>query len=190
MPIARHPSPEDVDCLLRNAELRDQIEPYLDESIREIDFSSMPTAIENRFLESMLAWEQAPMAPIARWFSPPLSLPPASLLEDHELREQLWETIEQLFSKRVVLDYADHLSDRELYCLIRRDILPAAIKQVDLPDNYFHWDCSACNSEDVSIWLAYYASEAEREQWAMETGEDLPPRAVPPYPRALPTAPV
>ncbi len=139
---------------------------------------------------AMLAWEQAPMAPIARWFSPPLSLPPASLLEDHELREQLWETIEQLFSKRVVLDYADHLSDRELYCLIRRDILPAAIKQVDLPDNYFHWDCSACNSEDVSIWLAYYASEAEREQWAMETGEDLPPRAVPPYPRALPTAPV
>jgi len=72
MPIARHPSPEDVDCLLRNAELRDQIEPYLDESIHEIDFSSMPTAVENRFLESMLAWEQAPMSPISRWFSPPL----------------------------------------------------------------------------------------------------------------------
>ena len=90
----------------------------------------------------------------------------------------------------MVLDYADHLSDRELYCLIRRDILPAAIKQVDLPDNYFHWDCSACESEDATIWLTYYASEAERQQWAMETEGDVPPRAVPPYPRALPAAPV
>ena len=190
MPIARHPSPEDVDCLLRNAELRDLIEPYLDESIHEIDFASMPTAVENRFLESMLAWEQAPMSPIGRWFSPPLALPPASLLSDNALRERLWETIEQLFSKRVVLDYADHLSDRELYSLIRRDILPAAIKQVDLPDNYFHWDCSACDVEDATVWLTYYASEFDREQWAFETGCELPPRAVPPYPRALPAAPV
>ena len=92
MPIARHPSPEDVECLLRNAELRDQIEPYLDESIHEIDFAAMPTAIENRFLESMLAWEQAPLIPIARWFDPPLLLQPAGLLDDETLRERLWET--------------------------------------------------------------------------------------------------
>jgi hypothetical protein len=189
MPIARHPSPEDVECLLRNAELRDQIEPYLDESIFEIDFAAMPTAIENRFLESMLAWEQAPLIPIARWFDPPLLLQPAGLLDDETLRERLWETIEHLFSKRVVLDFADHLSDRELYRLIRRDILPTAIKQVDLPDNYFHWDCSASEGDDPTIWLTYYASEQEREQWALETGGELPPRGVPPYPRALPAAP-
>lgn len=175
---------------MRNAELRDAIEPYLDESVWQIDFRSLPTEVENRFLESMLAWERAPLEPVARWFEPTLALQPACTLDDDQLRERLWETIEQLFSKRVVLDYADHLSDRELYCLIRRDILPAAIKQVDLPDNYFRWDCSAGECEDATIWLTYYASEAERAQWALESGEELPPRAVPPYPRALPAAPV
>ncbi|MFM1905165.1 MAG: hypothetical protein RLZZ440_3065, partial [Planctomycetota bacterium] len=50
------PGPEEVDCLIRNAELRDAIEPYLDEAIFEIDFRTLPTEAENRFLESMLAW--------------------------------------------------------------------------------------------------------------------------------------
>ena len=56
MPLARHPDPDEVDCLIRNGELRTAIEPYLDESIWEIDFHQLPTEAENRFLESMLAW--------------------------------------------------------------------------------------------------------------------------------------
>ena len=38
MPLAHHPDPEEVDCLIRNGELRNEIEPYLDEAIWEIDF--------------------------------------------------------------------------------------------------------------------------------------------------------
>ena len=75
MAIARYPEPEEIDCLLRNAELRDEIEPYLDESIFEIDFRTLPTEAENRFLESMIAWEKAALEPIARWFDPPLAPP-------------------------------------------------------------------------------------------------------------------
>jgi hypothetical protein len=89
-----------------------------------------------------------------------------------------------------VLEYTDHLSDRELYSLIRRDILPTAVKRVDMPDNFFHWDCSASEAEDATIWLTFYASEQEREQWRLEEGRDPPPAQVPAYPRALPTAPV
>jgi hypothetical protein len=190
MPLAHHPDPDEVDCLLRNCELRNEIEPYLDESIWEIDFRVLPTAVENRFLESMLAWERAPLVPIARWFEPALALQPACTLDDDQVRERLWETIETLYSQRVVLDFTDHLADRELYALIRRDILPATVKRVDLPDNYFHWDCSTTDAEDATVWLTYYASDEEREQWSLEEGRDPPPRAVPPYPRALPTAPV
>jgi hypothetical protein len=190
MPLARHPDPEEVDCLIRNGELRTAIEPYLDESIWEIDFRGLPTPVENRFLESMLAWELAPTVPIARWFDPPLALQPACTLDDEQLRERLWRVVEQLYSKRVVLDFTDHLSDRELYALIRRDILPATVKHVDLPDNYFHWDCSATDGDDPSVWLTFYASDEEREAWRLEEGREPPPREVPPYPRALPTAPV
>lgn len=74
MPLTHHPEPEEVDCLIRNAELRDEIEPYLDEAISEINFRLLPTPTENRFLESMLAWERAPLVSIARWFDPPLAL--------------------------------------------------------------------------------------------------------------------
>jgi hypothetical protein len=189
MPLAHHPDPEEVDCLIRNGELRDAIEPYLDEAVWEVDFHSLPTAVENRFLESMLAWEQAPLVPVARWFEPTLALQPVCTLDDEQVRDRLWQTIERLYAKRIVLDYTDHLSDRELYSLIRRDILPATVKRVDLPDNYMHWDCSATDDEDPTIWLTYYASDEEREQWAAELGCEPPPRRVPPHPRALPAAP-
>ena len=189
MPLARHPDPEEVDCLIRNGELRDAIEPYLDEAIWEIDFRGLPTAQENRFLESMLAWEQAPLVPVARWFDPPLALQPGCTLDDDQLREGLWRVIEALYAKRIVLDFTDHLSDRELYALIRRDILPAPVKRVDLPDNFFHWDCSAAAGDDPTAWLTYYASDEEREAWRLESGREPPPRAVPPHPRALPAAP-
>lgn len=190
MAIARYPEPDEIDCLLRNAELRDEIEPYLDESIFEIDFRTLPTEAENRFLESMIAWEKAALEPIARWFDPPLALQPACTLDEDQLRERLWETIERLFEKRIVLDFTDHLSDRDLYVLIRRDILPASVKRVELPDNFVHWDCSAVETEEPTTWLTFYATDAERDQWRLEEGRDPPPRQVPPHPRALPTAPV
>ena len=189
MPLTHHPEPEEVDSLIRNAELRDEIEPYLDEAISEINFRLLPTPTENRFLESMLAWERAPLVSIARWFDPPLALQPACTLDDEQLFSRLWETIEKLFSKRIVLDFTDHFSDRELYSLIRREIFPAAVKRVDLPDNYIHWDCSADDAGEPLAWLKYYATDQEREQWVVEENRDPPAREVPPYPRALPTAP-
>lgn len=189
MPLARHPDPDEVDCLIRNGELRTAIEPYLDESVWEVDFRSLSTEAENRFLESMLAWELAPLSPVARWFTPQLALQPACTLDDAQLHERLWHTIDALYEKRIVLDFTDHLSDRDLYALIRRDILPAKIKQVDLPDNYVHWDCSATTDGDPTTWLVYYASDEEREEWRLEEGRDPPAKRVPAYPRALPVAP-
>ena len=46
--------------------------------------------------------------------------PSPDTLDDEALHRVLWETIEKLFSKRIVLDFTDHLSDRALYCLIAR----------------------------------------------------------------------
>ena len=94
------------------------------EAIFEIDFRSFPTEAENRFLESMIAWERAATAPIARWFEPALAMQPACTLDDDQVRERLWETIDRLYEKRIVLDFTDHLSDRELYALVRRTSSP------------------------------------------------------------------
>src|SRR3990172_4339262 len=112
------PLPDEVEHLLRNAELRDELEPYFDESIRNVNVEELPTPVENEFLASMLAWERAPILPICQWFDPQLVLPHPEALSDSQLHERLWDTIDKLFDRRIVLDFTDHLSDRELYCLI------------------------------------------------------------------------
>lgn len=181
----RRPQPDEVDQLLRNAELRDELERYFDESIDRVNVHMLPLSAENDFLAMMLAWEQAPILPIFRWFEPELRPPRPDALGDADLHEILWDVVYKLYEKRIVLDFTDHLSDRELYCLIYRDILPAREKKIDLPSNWLHWDCTGLNG-DPEVWLRYYASEEERQDWAETYHQPLPPMLLPPYPRCLP----
>jgi len=183
------PLPDEVEHLLRNAELRDELEPYFDEAIRSVNVAELPTPMENEFLASMLAWERAPILPISQWFEPELQLALPDTLDDLQLHQSLWDTIHKLFERRIVLDFTDHLTDRELYCLIYRDILPCKEKKIDSLSNYLHWDCADMGG-DPTIWLRYYASEAEREMWAEDFNEPLPEAEQPPYCRELPRRPL
>jgi hypothetical protein len=183
------PESQEVDELLLNARLRDELEPFLDESVHILDCRKLPTSDENEFLAQMLAWERAPVLPIAKWFEPELALPAPDQLSDQQVRTLLTETIQKLYSRRIVLDFTDHLSDRELYRLIYRDILPCAEKKIDSLSNYLHWDCADMGG-DPSIWLRYYASEEERLMWADDLSDPLPPSEEPPYPRQLPRRPL
>ena len=181
----RKPRSSELEELLRNAELRDELEPYYDESISRVNVHRVPLAVENEYLASMLAWEIAPILPIYRWFDPELRPPRPSVLNDRDLHEILWDLIAKLHEKRIILDFTDHLSDRELYTLIYRDILPSREKNLDLRTGYLHWDCAAANG-DPEVWLRYYASEEEREGWAETYRQPLPPMEVPPFPRSMP----
>ena len=49
---------DEVDQLLLNAQLRDELEPYLDESVDLVNVRNKPTSFENEYLASMLAWER------------------------------------------------------------------------------------------------------------------------------------
>jgi len=182
-------SSDDVDHLLRNAQLRDELEPLYDESITRVNPTVMSTHSENEFLASMLEWERAPILPISRWFEPELVLPHPDGLSSHQLALVLRATIEKLFEQRIVLDFTDHLSDYQLYALIFRDILPSHEKRLNHRTNYLHWDCANVN-DNPAMWLRYYASDAERAMWAQENDEPLPARAEPPYRRQLPRAPL
>ena len=186
-------SPEptrEFDALMRNAELRNALEPFFDDAILHINSDEIPTEVENEYLEGMLAWERAPVLPIAQWFQPELKLPKPETLDDEQLHEQLWEVVQRLYDRRIVLDFTDHLTDRQLYCLIYRDILPSPEKKVDLPTSYLHWDCADA-SGDPEIWLRYYATAEEREAWLEENDQDdaLPASEAVPFPRRLPHEP-
>ena len=187
--MAPHPpQSEDVDQLLLNARLRDELEPFFDESVHILDCRRLSTSAENEFLSQMLAWERAPVLPIGKWFEPELTLPPHGKLSDKELSGLLTKTIQKLYNQRIVLDFTDHLSDRQLYCLILRDILPSPEKKLDLPRNYLHWHFLDVETQP-EIWLTYYASDEERDLWSSETGQPLPDRRQPPYPRKMPRRP-
>lgn len=179
---------DDIDHLLLNARLRDELEPFLDESIDLVNVSHMSTPKENEFLASMLAWERAPVLPISQWFKPELILPHPDMLNEVQLHRLLWEAINQLYEERIILEFTDHLSDRELYCLLYRDILPSPEKRVNLPKNYLHWHCLDVN-EEPDTWLRYYANHAERKQWQEEYGVPLPDAEPTPYPRTMPRRP-
>jgi len=185
---------DEVEHLMRNAQLRDELEPYFDEAIGRVNVHVFSTPKENEFLAAMLAWERAPVLPISKWFDPPLDVPhPEDIPLDDEgelfLHEKLWDMIHKLFEKRIVLDFTDHLSDRDLYCLIYRDILSSQEKKVDSTGSYLHWDCADATG-DTQIWLRYYASDRERNNWAEEFDETPPAREEPPFPRRVPRRPL
>ena len=184
----RRPQSDEVTEILRNAELRDELEPYYDESISRVNVQHLPLAMENEFLASMLAWEMAPVLPIYRWFDPELRPPRPDSLSDEDLHDILWTVIQKLFDKRIVLDFTDHLSDRELYCLVYRDILPAREKLIDNRTSYIHWDCARA-AGDPETWLRYYATEDERQAWTETYRQPLPPQGIPPHKRRLPEDP-
>lgn len=175
----------EIDLLMQNARLRDEMEPFLDESVYLVDLDKMSIRHENEFLISLLAWEKAPVLPICQWFEPELTMPNHQLFSDTELKHQLHQIIGRLYEKNIVLLHTNHLSDRQLYCLIARDILPAQEKKVVLAGKVLKWQCLDI-VEDEESWLRYYASKEERYNWAEETGLKLPPREEIPFPRKLP----
>ncbi|MEM7312933.1 MAG: hypothetical protein AAF497_07255 [Planctomycetota bacterium] len=181
----RNNEPDEVDQLMLNARLRDELEPFQDESTDLVNVQEMPTSMENEYLASMLAWERAPVLPIAQWFEPQLKLPHPDHLNGPELKALLWQTIDQLYEKQIVLDFTGHLSDFELYCLIMRDILPSPEKKLSVSSRYLHWHCLD-PSEDTDTWLRFYASKEEREGWEQGTGQKPPPMEPQPFPRQMP----
>lgn len=187
--MSRPDPQEEVDQLLLNARLRDELEPFLDESVEVVNTRVMTTRLENEYLASMLEWERAPVLPIARWFQPELELPASESLDDEELSQLLWDTIHKLYQQRIALDYTDHLTDRNLYRLIVRDILPSLEKRIERSNTFLHWQCIDANN-NPDVWLRYYASDEERARWYEDTGCSVPPSESPPYPRRMPRHPL
>ena len=173
---------DEVDLLLANARLRDELEPYRDESIDDPSVNRMSLRTENEYLASMLAWERAPALPIASWFTPVLELPSPDSIDDATLSTLLHDTIERLYKERVVLCFTDHLSDRELYTTIYRDILPCCEKKVELPGKYLEWRCIS----DNETWLRFYADHIDRRRYQEIHEVEIPAQETPRYHRNLP----
>ena len=80
--------------------------------------------IEEKFWESVLAFEQGEQSQLFQELvKGGLSLPASDELDDRQLTKKLWVTIHALSLLGVFLYNTEHLSDRELYEHLWKDVL-------------------------------------------------------------------
>ncbi len=146
-----------------------------------------PDEVAEKFLEQVLAFEDAEQKPLADALTANgITLPPPEELDDAQLKARLWEVINAMSLFGHYLHNTDHLSDRELYEHLTAESLkePTTLLPQD-PDFSCHIDLVGTGSdEDIRLYLTYYADEEAREQWARDwPDEAIPAHEDPPYDR-------
>ena len=177
-----------VDRILHIEEMKEELQEIAHgEMTMGSPDGDLPLEIEEKFLEHVLAFERAEQATHKEVLARDgVVLPPPEALGDEELQQKLGEVIAALAYRRTFLTNTNHLSDRELYCCLYRDILDVE-GPVLSPDGLTncHIDLvSSGSEEDIALWLTYYADEQTRADWAKDfPDEEIPPHQDPPYDR-------
>ncbi len=86
-----------------------------------------------------------------------VDVPDPASLNDEALHDALWTTIKALGRMGVYLDQTNHLSDRELYTLLWRNLLPEEMPALSVDDgSLWHIDIlGAWSEEDTALYLKY-----------------------------------
>jgi len=172
----------DVDREIRIEKMKRELDELADGKMICGGFGSLPSEIEEIFLEHVLAFERAEIdTNFNRLTRRGVVMPPAAELDDDSLREKLAEIIFELAQLRCFLEDTNHLSDRELYEWLWRHPLREEIADLsDQPDGAWHTSpIGGCRAEDMQIWLKYYADEEDRQRWHREFPTDPIPEHKP-----------
>lgn len=178
---------ERVDMEIRRNELTEQgAELFIDEEC--------PPALESEFYDYIQQYEEAPLASWIERLERIGYHPPApAALSEEEISAELQTLIARLADLHVFVVQTNHLSDRELYTHLVLESLVELEKDLGVQEDLvYHMDIlGGCSEEDIEIWLKYYASETDRQDWARDFGDQLPERAPPPFDRdrSLPKPP-
>jgi hypothetical protein len=149
---------------------------------------AVPLEAEHQFWKHVLDFESAPSKPWCEILAEDgFQARPPETLSDDELPAHLWLLIEALAKRRAFLLHTNHLSDRELYCLLVNEVLN---EETELLPPEAEWNCNICideyspEGEDPSmVFLRYYADKKTRAGWASDLGIELPRHMDPPYNR-------
>lgn len=103
-------------------------------------------------------------------------------LSDEEILRALTNLIWCLYDLHVVIDDADHVSDRDLYVQLLNYCDEPTVVFPDDPDAWCHW---SPDDEDWEVYLRYYADDEARARSAIQyPDEPVPPKELPPFYRA------
>lgn len=96
----------------------------------------------------------------------------ATAVDDASLHDELWKVIRALAGVGLFLESTDHLSDRELYVHIEKEVLPRPT--LLLPDDMsyacHHDIIGSFGPEELEIYYTFYADDEDRARHERELG--------------------
>jgi len=118
---------------------------------------------------------------LREWLAEDGYVPPEN---PNDVSAELRTLLDHLASLGIVVEFADHLIDRELYAWLSEQLNAHTAL---IAGTILHFDVIGSGSdEDNRLYLTYYASDAERARWKTEfPDEEVPPRKEPKYSREL-----
>jgi hypothetical protein len=95
---------------------------------------------------------------------------------------ELRSLVEHLSDLGVIIEWADHLNDDELYAWLLEQL---GAQMFVMPDSFLHTSpIGGCSEEDNDVWLAYYATDEDRADWKTRFPDyELPPKLEAPHKR-------
>ncbi len=168
----------------------------------------------NSYLKDMLSWTSACGGTLYEWIGAP-ELVDSRVASDEDIADKVREFCLKLERVNHFICYADHLSDRRLYFLLRTTVLPEEVKFLVNDKNPTYWNFCAYREEDdfeweygyngmeagevkkfshelrvcEEVWLTYYANDYQRRFWERKNRTNAPAKRRPQFKREYLTQP-
>lgn len=116
---------------------------------------------------------------VGEWLAERGYVPPG---DPRDVSAELGVLLDRLADIGVMVDFADHLGDRELYGFLMQEM---GVHTAILPGSFLHLSpIGGCSEEDNQIWLTYYATDVDRANWKRRfADENLPSKKETPFKR-------
>lgn len=169
------------------AELKRRAEQTSMGEMRAWESDTLSSEEKEQFWRRVVEYETAPATNhLQQLTDAGLEVPEPTAIDDEKLSAKLWEVIGALARMRVFICQTDHLSDRELYTVLWREVLRDEIPMMpDHPNAAWHVDLLGSGSDaDTATYLKYFADRAWRQQWLTEFPDyAMPAHDDPPHDR-------
>jgi hypothetical protein len=169
----------DVDRQIHLSKLYREIEEFLD-SGQPAKWSTENDPYATDYTEYLTAFEEEGFGVVPSELLTRIGysvIPPAELDED-TVTPYLYQIIRGLGRLGLYLFQTDHLRDMELYETLWDEVLREPLLLIPQAASFaWYWSpIGAGDEEDTLIWLAYYASNAERRAYRKDNPEERVPK--------------